>query len=88
MEIGFIRNNICFNVAVFDDIRIMQEFEKQLKKDGIVDNLVEIPEGFGIGDKYEDGVWSKQETPIIAQDPSTEERLAALEAAMSFMLGM
>lgn len=88
MKVGFIKDEKCINIAEFDSAMTVQEFKVTLTQEGIVDTIVYLPDGFGIGDSYKDGVWSKQDTPIIAQDPSTEDRLAALEAAMSFMLGM
>lgn len=88
MRVGFIKDTKCFNTAVFDSAMVVQEFEERLKQDGVVDTIVTLPEGFGIGDIYVDGVWTKQEIPAPVYVPTPEERIEALEAAMNFMLGM
>ncbi len=39
---------------------------------------VEIPDGFGIGDIYADGEWSKGEAAAVAPAPTAEDDLAAM----------
>lgn len=50
MIFGEIQNNICINAMVFDTKEEALEFDN---------TLVEMPEGFNIGDKY-DGEWHKK----------------------------
>jgi len=95
MRYALIKNNICINIAVFDEDAPMESYREIFRHDGICDDIVLIPEGFEIGDTYQNGEWSKQiptppEEPDIEPDntPTTEERISALEMAMSFMLGM
>lgn len=86
MNYAFIKNNICFNIAVFDDIEIVEEFKIVLKQDGIVDDIPALPEGFGIGDKYEDGVWTKAETiPELPKEPTIEDYLVDLDFRVSLI---
>lgn len=93
MKFALIEDNKCINIAVFDEGAPMDSYREIFRHDGICDDIVLVPEGFEIGDIYEDGVWSKGErTPVedVEPDntPTAEERIAALEMAMSFMLGM
>lgn len=74
MTIAFIINNSCVNIAVFD-IQDIHNIDKAFKEG--FDELVECPEGFGIGDNFIDGVWSKKKpTPT---EPTFEERLLKQE---------
>ena len=52
MVFAKIENDICVNIIVFDS-----------KEEAIVfdETLLELPEGYGIGDKYVDGAWYKKE---------------------------
>lgn len=72
MKYGVIRNNICHNVIVSEP-----EFAQKI-------GAVEIPDGYGIGDRYVDGAWEKGEVP--KSSPTAEERLSALESAMLAMM--
>lgn len=65
MNYAIIENNICTNIIVAD-----QEFADKI-------GAVELADGYGIGDIYIDGVWSKTE-PI----PPTEEELYAQYQAL------
>lgn len=86
MNYAFIKNNICYNIVVFDDSEVAEAFEAYLKEDGLVDEIVILANGFGIGDSYLNGIWIKKQP--IAEPPTAEERIAALESAISFLLGM
>lgn len=88
MQVGFIKDTKCFNIAVFDSAMVVEEFKRQLQQDGIVDTIVALPEGFGIGDTYDNGIWTKREISEPIDFPTEEERISALEAAMNFILGM
>lgn len=66
-----IENGVCTNIIVANST-----FAQEI-------GAVEIPQGFGIGDIYKNGSWSKA-TP--EPEPTTEERLAALEEAVLAMM--
>jgi hypothetical protein len=72
MRYAIIKNTICANI-----IKAEPEFAQKI-------GAVEIPDGYGIGDRYIDGVWEKGEVP--KSDPTAEERLSALESAMLVMM--
>jgi len=72
MRYAFIKNNICINIVIFDDIEKVEVFKETL--DGIVDDIVLLEKGYGIGDKYENGIWEKQE-PMIEKEKSEIEML-------------
>lgn len=66
------QTNICENVAVFDS---METAENML---GSTYNLTEAQEGYGIGDIYKGGKWSKAEPTPTEHEPTIEEDLMAL----------
>ena len=72
MIYGIIKDGICENTIV--------------SSAGFADTIgaVEVPEGYGIGDRYIDGVWEKGEAP--KSEPTTEDRISALESAMLAVL--
>ena len=61
MVFAEIKNQICTNILQFDT-------EERAKSFG--DNIVKLEEGFGIGDTYVNGVWSK---PIETIEQRIEE---------------
>ena len=69
---AIIENGVCQNV-----IMAGAEFAEQM-------GAVVLAEGFGIGDMYANGSWSKaaEEEPA----PTAEERLTALEEAVLAMM--
>ena len=67
MRYGVIKNNICVNAIVAE-----ADFAAEI-------GAVQIPDGFGIGDIYKDGEWSKAPEPEPQPSDDTESRLAALE---------
>ena len=75
-----IKNNVCTNVIVLNDN--VDDFIKVLK----IDYLIPHEDGFGIGDNYTNGTWSK-EIPA-SQLPTVEERLAIAEDTINFLLGL
>lgn len=66
MIYAIIENGICVDVVMGDE-----EFAKLL-------NLVEVPDGFGIGDYYIDGVWSHELNPT--PEPPPEESVVTWSA--------
>lgn len=93
MNYALIKDNTCINIVVFDDEAPVNAFKEVFRHDGVCDDIVLLADGFGIGDIYENSEWSKQippDEPETEPDntPTPEERIAALEMAMSFMLGM
>lgn len=89
MNIGIIKNNICIDGAVFDDLQTAQaRFASGVWPDA--DDIAEIPDGYGIGDNYISGEWAKREIeplelreipPPMPPDPATE-RLNEIEDAI------
>lgn len=67
---AIIENNIAVNTIVI---------EEGVEIEGL--NLVIIPEGFGIGDRYEDGEWIKY-TPTTVPDD-----VAVLKAQLNATVG-
>ena len=69
MRYAVIENSICVNVIVAEP-----DFAKEI-------GAVEILDGYGIGDIYSDGEWSKAPEPEPQPEPGgdTESRLIALE---------
>ncbi len=85
MNYAFIKNNICGNVAVFDS----QEDAINFKQFADCDDITPAEDGFGIGDIYEGGIWTKtehQQTNVNA--PTVEERLSIAEDTINFLLGL
>ena len=67
-----IENGVCTNV-----IAANSAFAQEI-------GAVEVMGGFGIGDIYKNGIWSKAAMQNAV--PTTEERLAALEEAVLAMM--
>lgn len=63
MDYAFIKNNIVVNVAVFESDLDANNFKEHVPE---IDNIVKLEDGYGIGDKYEDGLWIKREIDINA----------------------
>ena len=58
MLIGIIKNTMCTNVCVFDDLAIAKEFLSNGVL-GDADTVVVLPESYGIGDSYKNGLWTR-----------------------------
>ena len=58
MNFAKIEENICVNIMVFDTIADANNFDS---------TLIEIEEGFGIGDLYIDNQWQKREITLEEQ---------------------
>ena len=69
---AIIENGVCTNVIVAG-----AEFAEQM-------GAVLLADGFGIGDMYANGIWSKASAP--EPTPTAEERLTALEEAVLAMM--
>lgn len=81
MDYAFIKNKICVNVAVFHSHNNAMNF----KQFSDCDNIISVKDGFGIGDKYESGEWTKIEQPPIEplQEPTVEDYLIELDFRVS-----
>ena len=73
MKYAIVENGVCINV-----IMARTDFAASI-------GAVELPDGYGIGDTYTDGVWEKQEVNATGK-PDIEERLIALESAVLAMM--
>jgi len=79
MDYAFIKDNVCINVAVFDSHDNAIDFKQYTD----CDDVVELQEGFGIRDKYEDGVWVKTMPVEPIKEPTTEDYLIDLDFRVS-----
>jgi len=70
MNYAFVKDNVCINIAVFDSYDDVVE----IKPFSDCDDIIPAEDGFGIGDKYENGVWIKAE-PI----PEPPKELTEIE---------
>ena len=83
MNIAIIKDGKCVNIALFDGLETAQSFLAAGVYDA--DSVVELPDGYGIGDSYADGAWTKapseQPEPVepVEPTPTLGERLTAAE---------
>ncbi len=66
MEYGVIKDNVCINSFILDEPLNSESHERirnmlYIAFNITADNIVEIKEGFSVGDIYVDNVWSKNE---------------------------
>lgn len=90
MNVAIIKNGTCINSALFDSLKTAQSFLTA----GVfeADSVVELPDGYGIGDTYDGETWTKAPEPEPGEseseeskpttDTSLEERVAAIETAI------
>ena len=90
MNIAIIKDGMCINIALFDALETAQSFLTA----GVfeADSVVELPDGYGIGDSYDGETWTKapktkpDESESEESEPSTEatleERVTAIETAI------
>ena len=85
MNIAVIKDGVCVNVCVFQDLKTAQSFLKANVWPG-ASEVLEAPDGYGIGDSYADGAWTKapseQPEPVepVEPTPTLGERLTAAES--------
>ena len=78
MRIAVIKNGAVIDASIFDTLQLAQSFLDS----GVwpeADTVLELPEGYGIGDTY-DGEWHHQTVmpePVPDPEPSALERIAA-----------
>lgn len=84
MNIAVIKDGVCVNVCVFQDLKTAQSFLKANVWPG-ASEVLETPDGYGIGDSYADGAWTKAPSerpePVepVEPEPTLSERLTAAE---------
>ena len=81
MNIAVLNNGLCTQIAVFDDIETAETFLNLGVWPGAT-HVIEMSEGYGIGDTYIDGVWKKGEPPEPEPEPEPEH-----DPAYEFLLG-
>lgn len=62
MKIGILRDGVCIDVCVFDSLGVARDFLSQGVWKG-ANQVLSIPGGFGIGDKYSNGKWERLNFP-------------------------
>ena len=83
MNIAIIKDGKCVNIALFDSLATAQSFLAAGVYDA--DAVVELPDGYGIGDSYDGEKWTKapqpepEPTPEPEQEPTTDEILLDLD---------
>lgn len=72
MHYAFIKSNLCVNIGVFDNAEAVDKFKNIILKDGLFDDVIELPIGFGIGDTIEmddsNIVWIKKPSEIEGKE--------------------
>lgn len=90
MNIAIIKDGTCINIALFDTLETAQSFLTAGVYDA--DAVVELPDGYGIGDSYDGSAWTKAPEPEPEPEPeptaTLEERVAAIEDAIERGLSM
>ena len=87
MIIAIIKDNIVIDAAVFNDLELAKEFLENDVWPG-ADSVVELEDGFGIGDSYVDGEWERAPEPEPPPEPMpdrldiVEQTLKALAEAV------
>ena len=86
MNIAIIKDNLCVNIALFDSLATAHTFLAAGVYDA--DAVVELPDGYGIGDSYDGSAWTKAPAPEPEPEPepeptvTLEERVTAIENAI------
>lgn len=76
MTIAVIKDTVCTDICEFADLDTAKAFLNAGAWQGAT-AVVELSEGFGIGDTYTDGTWTKQEEPA---EEAPVDKIAELEA--------
>lgn len=88
MNIAIIKDGTCINIALFDSLETAQSFLTAGAFEA--DSVVELPNGYGIGDSYDGTTWTKAPEPVepepepepVEPEVTLEERVAAIETAV------
>ena len=86
MNIAIIKDRTCINIALFDSLATAQSFLTAGVYDA--DTVVELPDGYGIGDSYDGSAWTKAPAPEPEPEPepeptaTLEQRVTAIEDAI------
>lgn len=73
------KDNICVNVAVLNS----QEDATSFKQFADCDDIIPAEDGFGIGDRYGDGIWTKTMPVEPIKEPTTEDYFIDLDFRVS-----
>lgn len=84
MNIAIIKDGTCINIALFNTLETAQSFLTAGVYDA--DAVVELPDGYGIGDSYDGSAWTKAPEPEPEPEPeptaTLEARVTAIEDAI------
>lgn len=93
MNVAIIKDGTCINIALFDSLETAQSFLTAGVYDA--DTVIELPDGYGIGDMYDGTTWTKAPEPEPEEpEPgpesgaTLEERVTAIEDAIERGLSM
>ena len=75
VNVAFIEDKLCVNVAVFETLAEAKE---------LFQNVIECPEGYGIGDSYDGKKWTKAPPP---PEPPEPEDTLTVEEVLNILLG-
>lgn len=77
MNIAVIKSGVVVDVAQFVDVQTAQSF-LDLGVWSNAESVIELPEGYGIGDSYENSVWTKVKKADVMPS-SLNEQIRLLE---------
>lgn len=94
MNIAIISGGKVINTAVFEDLKTAEEF-LAMRVWPEAEAVIELPDGYGIGDMYDGATWTKAPEPEPEEpEPgpesgaTLEERVTAIEDAIERGLSM
>jgi|GEM_PF-5968495 len=76
MDIAIIKNSICMDTAVFDDLKSARQFlGNNVWPEA--DTVTELPTGYGIGDSFDGETWRTVARPAAEPEVNLKTNLEA-----------
>lgn len=82
MIFACLKNNMCMDTFVSANVEILKDIMEVSSYLQQYDNVTPCPDGYGIGDMYNDGIWNKTEK---IQELSIEARVVIQEQENLFL---
>lgn len=82
MNYAFIKDNIVVNVAVFESDLDAHNFKEYVPE---IDDIIKLEDGYGIGDKYDNGEWTKTEIIFNLENLKNEKILQSKQQLAEFL---